>query len=262
MKILLAGPWVGEFGWELFCWQAFIRTLSKKYDKTIILGRSGNQFLYEDFSSDYHIYNLPSNAWSDSWFCKEVPLQKMFDYIKEVNFKYTDVVTPYNHSHLTLNNIPIRYPLPTYIQYTSDTINENYDFILHPRNKKVGNDRNWNRDNWMLLVDKLLNDGYRIASIGTNEAFQLDGVDDYRNIPLEDTISLLNRCSMVIGQSSGPMHLASLCKTNHFVWSSEKNRNRYENIWNPFKTNCYFYNVGWQPEVSLIYNEINKIYGG
>ena len=36
-KILLAGPWVGEFGWELFCWQGFLRKLSKQYDKVITI---------------------------------------------------------------------------------------------------------------------------------------------------------------------------------------------------------------------------------
>ena len=44
-NILLAGPWVGEFGWELFCWQAHIRWLSKQFDKTIVISRKGHKFL-------------------------------------------------------------------------------------------------------------------------------------------------------------------------------------------------------------------------
>ncbi len=35
-KLLLAGPWVGEFGWELFCWQGHLRRISKNYNKTIV----------------------------------------------------------------------------------------------------------------------------------------------------------------------------------------------------------------------------------
>ena len=33
MKRLIAGPWVGEFGWELFAWQGYIRALSRHLKK-------------------------------------------------------------------------------------------------------------------------------------------------------------------------------------------------------------------------------------
>jgi len=55
-ETLLAGPWVGEFGWELCCWQGYIRKLSKKYTKTIVICREGHDFLYKDFADE--IYNL------------------------------------------------------------------------------------------------------------------------------------------------------------------------------------------------------------
>ena len=48
-RVLFAGPWVGEFGWELFCWQAYIRSLSKFYDKTICISNNHSKFLYDDF---------------------------------------------------------------------------------------------------------------------------------------------------------------------------------------------------------------------
>ena len=53
MSILFAGPWVGEFGWELFGWQAKIRKLAKEYDKTIISSRECNRYLYSDFSDEF-----------------------------------------------------------------------------------------------------------------------------------------------------------------------------------------------------------------
>ena len=36
-KTLIAGPWVGEFGWELFAWHGYVRTLAKQYDRIIII---------------------------------------------------------------------------------------------------------------------------------------------------------------------------------------------------------------------------------
>ena len=49
-KILVAGPWIGEFGWELFGWQGYIRAISKNYVRTICISRPGHGVLYTDFA--------------------------------------------------------------------------------------------------------------------------------------------------------------------------------------------------------------------
>ena len=49
MSTLFAGPFIGEFGMELFTWQGHIRELSKKFDKTIVSSRPMYKFLYKDF---------------------------------------------------------------------------------------------------------------------------------------------------------------------------------------------------------------------
>ena len=53
MKTLIAGPWVGEFGWELFAWQGYLRALSRKFDKTIIISRTASKALYDDFADEF-----------------------------------------------------------------------------------------------------------------------------------------------------------------------------------------------------------------
>ena len=50
---IIIGPWVGEFGWELFSWQGYCRAISKKYEKVIVISRPGNNFLYSDFCDIY-----------------------------------------------------------------------------------------------------------------------------------------------------------------------------------------------------------------
>ena len=52
-KHLLAGPWVGEFGWELFVWQAYIRSLSEIYDETYVICRKSSEPLYKDFTDKF-----------------------------------------------------------------------------------------------------------------------------------------------------------------------------------------------------------------
>jgi len=67
-KILFAGPWVGEFGWELFCWHAYVRTLSKFYDKTICVSGEHSRFLYEDFCDHYIDFTPDGGEYRDSYY--------------------------------------------------------------------------------------------------------------------------------------------------------------------------------------------------
>jgi len=70
---------------------------------------------------------------------------------------------------------------------------------------------------------------------------------------------------LVVGPSSGPMHLASLCGTPHLVWTDQirysaiqvNNRKRYETLWNPFCTPCWVLDTqGWAPLPSFVLEEI------
>jgi SAM-dependent methyltransferase len=59
-------------------------------------------------------------------------------------------------------------------------------------------------------------------------------------------MDMMAASKLVIGPSSGPMHLASLCKTPHLVWTGKQwsstikafNDERYTWKWNPFRTKC------------------------
>jgi ADP-heptose:LPS heptosyltransferase len=260
-KVLLAGPWSGEFGWELFCWQGHIRWLSKQFDKTIIITRKGNEFLYEDFADDIFNVNAPSSQ-ANMWLGK--PNQKQLLQVLG-NVRHTVHLKPTNIGFNPIPNNDFRASdrflnQQTFVKYKSDTLDKSFDVILHPRNKEVGNIRNWTKEKFQKLVDLMVSDGLSVATIGTDEAFELNNVTDYRNIPIEDTVSLMNRTKLVVGQSSGPIHLASLCGTPHFVWSDESNRKRYKVYWNPHKTECHFYNNGgWNPKVNEMYDEIKRI---
>ena len=51
--VLVAGPWIGEFGWELFCWQGYIREMSKYYDKVVCVSSRNSEFLYSDYCDTF-----------------------------------------------------------------------------------------------------------------------------------------------------------------------------------------------------------------
>ena len=58
--------------------------------------------------------------------------------------------------------------------------------------------------------------------------------------------------------SSGPLHLASLWYKASSL-STEHNRKRYENDWNPFNSEVIFYSdEDWNPSVESIFNIISN----
>lgn len=257
-KILLAGPWIGEFGWELFCWQGFVRNISKEFDKTIIIGRPTNELLYKDFCDEFIPFD-PKSFNTDAWRCHGAKSAK--DLIKDI--KHTtylngqfDIGFRYAKPHglLTMGHATKQ----KFHKYTSDTSNESYDVIFHCRNKKTGSDRNWSKKQWEKLLEELP-DNLNVACIGNDEAFHIDGTIDKRNIDLDELVSIMNNSKIIVGPSSGPMHLASLSGLKHLVWSEEFNRDRYEKVWNPFNTEVIFYSDGkWNPKPKKIKELIIK----
>lgn len=254
-EILLAGPWVGEFGHELFCWQGFVRRLSEFFNKTIIIGRVGHKYLYEDFCSEYIEFN-PMSYKTDAWRCfdarsyesipKNIPHSFYLDGQCDIGMRYgkngvTDL------EGLFFNE-------QKFVKYEYKN-NNRFDLIFHCRNKSTDSFRNWSKENWEVLR-ALLPNNLKIACIGNNEAFHINNTIDLRDIEIKELVGTINNSKLIIGQSSGPMHLASLCGKKHLVWSPKYNRIRYEKDWNPFNTDVVFYDKGgWYPDPT----EISKI---
>lgn len=245
-KTLLAGPWVGEFGWELFSWQAHVRFMSKYYNKTVVVGRPGNQFLYSDFCNEYVEFD-PKCVSSGVDNCTGgVPFDKSI--IKDIKFE--DWIPGKRQPGASFKPFfkvrPEFLAKQKFIKFESNTLDKTFDILIHARNKK--DKRDWSLKNWSNLVESLK--GFKIGSIGTSSgAFHIKGTEDVRNINLSDLVSIINRTNLVAGPSSGPLHLASLCGTNHLVWSDFTNKERYLNFWNPLKTKCTFFDeFGWNPD--------------
>jgi hypothetical protein len=68
--------------------------------------------------------------------------------------------------------------------------------------------------------------------------FEIRGIDLLNKTSLDDLLAIFHLGGMVVGSSSGPMHLAAATGTPHVVWGGGRSdvRNRYLKEWNPFKT--------------------------
>jgi hypothetical protein len=264
-KILLAGPWIGEFGWELFCWQGYIRKLSKNYDKTIVIGRPTNAALYSDFSDEYISFD-PESYKTDAWNCygakshidiiKSIPHTDYINGNFDIGMRYTKngVVDTKGLFFSQQEFIPLKSNTKISEPYNPD----GYDVLFHCRNKSTGSDRNWSYEQWCELIE-LLDDDLLVGCIGNKEAFHIPKTDDLRGVDLDTLLSVMGKSELIVGPSSGPMHLASLNGMKHLVWSTEYNRVRYEKDWNPLNTPIIFYSGGgWNPEPNKIAELIHK----
>jgi ADP-heptose:LPS heptosyltransferase len=263
MKRLVAGPWNGEFGWELFAWHAYIRSLSRKFDHTTIISRNNSRALYEDFADEFVAYE-PSGGLSDSFFMQNVDIRTCFkEAVEENNITLvagTSIALPRRigippHTHYTQHVIFGDHTIkPEYICFGSEN-KRKYDYIFHIRERELRKEDNWSIENWQKL-SKLLGNK-KIACIGTKEeSGHIEGTEDLRDIKLSELFTILRNSECAFGSSSGPMHLASLCGLPHVVWSIPQNKVRYEENWNPLKTKVLFNSdFSWHPTPEYIYDK-------
>ena len=268
MKTLIAGPWVGEFGWELAAWQGDIRALSKNFDQTLVISRENSKALYEDFADKFYTYES-SVGLSDAFF--------MHNLDPAAAFKEAVVANKIELNKDTSVLIPRRIGIPPHTHYTTHVMlgefvvqpkyvcfgkkgDASCDYVFHMRNRDLRKEDNWSLENWIKLAELL---GGNIACIGTlEESLCLDSATDLRGIPLDELFNVLRNAGCVMGPSSGPMHLAALCDSPHVVWSIPQNRERYQENWNPIGAPVLFLDEhDWQPTPEYVYqNYINWLH--
>lgn len=215
---LFAGPCDSEFGHELFSFQGYVRHLSKRYDKTVVCSKKSMRFLYKDFADHF----LPLEQYTNT--------EKYSNY-KFINYK--DFLPRYWNDSPKESQSFIKYGSP---------IAEKYDVIFHAR-KKNGLCKNLSNETYDNLYE-LLKDKYSVSFIGTKEAsYCPSGALDLRGIELESLANIFSSSRLVVGNSSGPIHFASLCGTAHLTWGGYRSRTlaRYAHLWNPLKTKCHLF---------------------
>ena len=266
MKKLIAGPWAGEFGWELFAWQAYVRSLSKNFDKTVVISRKGCSAIYSDFCDEYIEYN-PVGGLADSFFMHGFDMKReIASIISNNKIKLDENTTLFlprrigipPHTHFSQVVSFGKYIVkPEYITY-GNKIDKRYDYIFHIRNRDLRKQDNWHIENWERLRDMFPDK--RIACIGTKgESGWIEGTADLRGLSLDALFDIMRSADFAFGPSSGPMHLASLCGLPHVVWSIPDNKKRYEVNWNPLSTKVLFDSkFNWHPSPEYVFDIFKK----
>jgi ADP-heptose:LPS heptosyltransferase len=267
---LFIGPFIGEFGHELFSWQAQMREYAKTFDHVVVASRKEYEFLYEDFCDVFlpvdvgtfnaATYDVLERVEENKKLCKK--LHSKYN----VNKKYT-VISP------TLESEPVTrgkvYKMKAdYLMYGEKT-DKKYDVIIHPRNfgsftgtlSHVKKSRDWDLTKWNDLVNNIIKEGYSVATIGlSSSASYIENTEDLRDIPLKELANVLHNSKCIIGPSSGPMHFATLCGCPQVVWSHPCNKSRYLKNWNPFNIYVTFHDAdNWNPSVKTVMKLFGKL---
>jgi len=257
---LFAGPWIGEFGWELMNWQAFLRHLRPRYERMIVSCPKGNEALYDDFCDEFvpHDINGTSNC------------HMAFRLRNRSELRRVLALIPRDADYLQ----PRRYIPPqhqAFIRYGHPDASISRDVLVHARGKPSSSGRNWSREHWHRLIDSLRLNGLSVGCIGRKGAtLDLEEASDFRDLPLAKTLDMLASARLVVGPSSGPLHLASLCGTPHLVWTDRatysmgmSSREKYESWWNPLKTEVVVMDSdGFNPSPDLVIAQVRRFFPG
>jgi len=260
MRTLLAGPWVGEFGWELFCWQGHLRRIAKDYDKVAVACKPGHGGLYTDFA-DKIIEHPVSSGNTNMFMCESEHGNCLYG-----KYDCTDYIGGHFNIGFPIDNpehASVNFKNQEFMRYGSKSKSRMFDLVIHARStSKLGtNNRNWSKEKWKELVS--LFPDTSIVCIGSKEAsLHFEGTTDMRGIPIDQLTDVLASSRVTVGPSSGPIHLASLCGCSHVVWSgSTHNKLRYEKYWNPHNTPVEYIHTatGWDADIDEVMQAIRKI---
>ncbi len=246
------GPWVGEFGWELMTWQAWCRQQAKKFKKAYACSFPDMGYLYEDFATFVpHSYKKRYLDWTK---VNEMDIQY------EIPPDVTQQFIPFKEYRVEGQDFRrLGWPWKP-----GDFIKG--DVLIHARGINKGG-KNYPVEKWEKLVELLkaeIGDSGIVGSVGSAEDLLIKDTEDFRGLPLVELCLYLSQARMVIGQSSGVMHLASLCMAPHIVWADSRTyfgetlEMRYKHTWNPLNAPVhYIFDDKWEPDPHTVFHSFN-----
>jgi len=265
VKENVLAPWGGELGWMVATWIPYLRLMSKKYNITVIVQKA-YAYLYEDFA-----YNILYKKWegsTDRWLIngKKPKLSKKF----RKAYKGYRILSPRKE------RCHKGYKQGVFFKYGQGSPEPGYDVLIHARHivkndwidKACHRPHNMSRKKWEEVVAHLKKKTSDIACIGTIDGSRtLTGVTDLRGISIKRLCGIMANSKVVIGESSGPLHLASHCGTPQVIITHSRfensiastNKKRYKIHWNPFgiKCSCVIHEK-WSPPVEKIVGKVLK----
>lgn len=234
--VLIAGPYVGEFGFELMHWQGYIRKRISHYKEVHIITYPERDYLYPSCHVHYHNIRLEKAGYGYGLLSPTQQKKIVIAKAKELGLKKYDILTSghlctkYHRRFLWGQRFELFQEPPL--------DGENRNLAFHIRSvDKDGPDKAKNYPH--NLADQLavlcLKRGYKICCIGHPDyAYCPSGCEDLRSADLKKSVAAICSAKIVVGENSGASHLANLCGKPTVLWASSQWRIDFSLRWNPF----------------------------
>jgi len=259
MRRLYAGPWVGEFGWEICSWNPAIRHIAEDYDHITVEIQPGMEYLYEFADTIITNPHLPNfDMYSGKVSKPEFKPPNGTESIIPRLFWRSHARAEFRAiSHVNGNYQP---PPKKWREYGTEKPRKVADIMCAWRGKKEYKNRSFPEkqypDKHCIALTKLfLKAGYSVACYGGKDNLYVDGTLDFRGVSLVELCGALSRADLVVGPSSGTIHMASLCGAPHITWFGKysNSMDRYLSYWNPFETPVTFIGGNYPPTPEKVF---------
>jgi len=280
-RILVCGPYIGELGFEVSEWLPHIHGMyiHGGFDEVHVFTRKSCTGLYASFTTNVFGFDFPFNAHTDSnWMVNphgpEVAAADKLvaqvtaharNLVRQGHHVECDMLNVSRRTELFNDKIPIRFIAPTQLchQWASQ-LPQGKKVLLAYRAYHRGSRKNTPLIQLQDTANELKKRGYVPIVIGhTDSDYSLPDVDCTNLVnqtTLADVLALYQLSSLIIGCSTGTMHLAAFCVLPFIVWGGgwEPVKERYEHSWNPFKTWCNYISLDWEVETRDIIKAIQQ----
>ena len=234
--VLIVGPYVGEFGHEIMDFQGYVRWFRRKFREIHVITFPGRGPLYRGCTMHSHNYDLKDAGYFYGKISNAELRSKAVEFADSLGIEDYEIFNPMHLRTRWHRRLLFRQEHEVLAPLTSSAPGSKV--LFHFRNiNKTGPDttRNIRPELAAELVDLCRRRGFESACIG-HPRYSLcpEHCQDLRSEDLEHTLSSISGSALVVGELSGPMHLAVYCAKPVVIWAPGRHRIQYALKRNPF----------------------------
>ena len=239
-KTNLIAVYGGEFGYELMQWQGYVRARRPKYKEVHVITFPGREYLYEGCSVSAH--DIPLHAAGFRYGVLTPAESSRMAKAKAAELGWTDydVFLPALLGTQYHKRLFWRQDFRLFEEPPINGVVRDITFHFRAVRKSGDHVKNYPPALAEKLVELCLSKGLSVSCIGHPEySLCPKGCEDQRSVSLKGTIAAICSARALVGEISGPTHLANLCGKPAVLWAPFPYKVDYARRWNPFDVPLY-----------------------